>query len=149
MPTPKISNHLLICVNLYQHAKNQLIPSIHSWDTFKFSPGTWLATPICDHAQQNFFWSAFNFCKFVLTHKKWGFFGLFLVYSPNFWGKKSYPIPRKYPDRQNYIFKCSRLAFKKSKIQSTMSVKPKIIASHSACKKSAQFINSFLRYSRF
>ena len=30
MLKPKIFNYLLICVNFYQHAKNQLI---HSWDT--------------------------------------------------------------------------------------------------------------------
>ena len=29
MPTPKIFKHILICMNLYQHAKNQLIPSVH------------------------------------------------------------------------------------------------------------------------
>ena len=33
---PKIFNHLLICMNLYQHAKNQLIPKVHSWDTINF-----------------------------------------------------------------------------------------------------------------
>ena len=36
MPTPKIFKHLFICMNLYQHAKNQLIPSIHSRDTVNF-----------------------------------------------------------------------------------------------------------------
>ena len=35
MATPKISSQLLICINLYQHAKNQLIPSAH-WDTVNF-----------------------------------------------------------------------------------------------------------------
>ena len=34
--TPKIFYHLLLCVNLCQHAKNQLIPSVHSWDTVNF-----------------------------------------------------------------------------------------------------------------
>ena len=28
MPTPKIFKHLLICMNLHQYAKNQLIPSV-------------------------------------------------------------------------------------------------------------------------
>ena len=36
MLTPKIFNHLLICMNLCQHAKTQLIPSVHSWDTVIF-----------------------------------------------------------------------------------------------------------------
>ena len=40
MPTPKIFNHLLIRMNLYQHAKNQLIPSVHSWDQiYSICPG--------------------------------------------------------------------------------------------------------------
>ena len=30
MLTPKIFNHLLICVNLCHHAKNLLIPFVHS-----------------------------------------------------------------------------------------------------------------------
>ena len=36
MLTPKLYNHLLIWVNLCQHAKNQFIPSIDSWDTINF-----------------------------------------------------------------------------------------------------------------
>ena len=36
MPIPKTFNYLLICMNLYQTAKNQLIPSTQSWDTVKF-----------------------------------------------------------------------------------------------------------------
>ena len=36
MLTSKIFNHLLICVNLYQHGKNQFIPSVHSRDTANF-----------------------------------------------------------------------------------------------------------------
>ena len=32
MLTPKIFNHLSICVKLYQHAENQSIPSVHSSD---------------------------------------------------------------------------------------------------------------------
>ena len=50
--------------------KSQLIPSVHSRDTFKFSPETRLATPIFDHAQQKNFRSTFNFCEFVSTCKK-------------------------------------------------------------------------------
>ena len=36
MPTPKNFDQLLIFVNLYQHAKNQFIPSLHSSDTINF-----------------------------------------------------------------------------------------------------------------
>ena len=36
MPTQKIFDQLLIFVNLYQHAKNQFIPSVHSSDTVSF-----------------------------------------------------------------------------------------------------------------
>ena len=36
MPTPNIFNHFLIfCMNLYQNAKNQLIPSVHSGETWE------------------------------------------------------------------------------------------------------------------
>ena len=35
--------HLLICMNLYQHSENQLIPSVHSWDTVNIS----VQTPDC------------------------------------------------------------------------------------------------------
>ena len=35
-PTCKIFNHVFICINLYQHAKNQLIPLFHSSDTVNF-----------------------------------------------------------------------------------------------------------------
>ena len=36
MPTQKNFDQLLIFVNLYQHAKNQFIPSLHSSDTVNF-----------------------------------------------------------------------------------------------------------------
>ena len=36
MPTQKIFDQLLSFVNLYQHAKNQFIPSVHSSDTVNF-----------------------------------------------------------------------------------------------------------------
>ena len=35
-PPPKKFDQLLIFVNLYQHAKNQFIPSVHSSDTVNF-----------------------------------------------------------------------------------------------------------------
>ena len=34
-PNPNIFNHTLICVYTCQHAKNQLILSVHSWDNSK------------------------------------------------------------------------------------------------------------------
>ena len=34
--SPQICNHLLICANLYQPAKNLLIPPVYSWDTVNF-----------------------------------------------------------------------------------------------------------------
>ena len=36
MPTQKFFDQLLIFLNLYQHAKNQFIPSVHSSDTVNF-----------------------------------------------------------------------------------------------------------------
>ena len=41
------------------------------------------------------------------------------------------------------------LAFKSPICEVRLAVKPRIIASLTACKKSAPFINSFLRKSRF
>ena len=47
LSSQNIFNYLLICVNLYQHAKNQVSPSVHSWDTQSiWSPEIWLATAI-------------------------------------------------------------------------------------------------------
>ena len=37
MLIPKILYHLLICVNICQYAKNQLIPSVYSGDTVNFT----------------------------------------------------------------------------------------------------------------
>ena len=36
MPTQKVYDQLLIFVNLYQHAKNQFILSVHSLDAVNF-----------------------------------------------------------------------------------------------------------------
>ena len=57
---------------MFQHAKNQLIPSLNYLDTFKFSPESRLVTPIFDHAQPNNFQSTINFCEFVSSCKKCG-----------------------------------------------------------------------------
>ena len=67
---PKIFNHLLICVKLYQHAKNQLIPSVH---TFRVQKLDW-AHPFLTLPKAKNFRSTFNFCEFVSTCKKWGSF---------------------------------------------------------------------------
>ena len=48
MPTPKLPFNLCEFVPA---CKKQLIPSVHSWDKFKLSPETRLATPIFDNAQ--------------------------------------------------------------------------------------------------
>ena len=60
MATQKIFDQLLVFVNLYQHAKNQFIPSIleshHQIDT-----------PVFDHAQPKDFRSIFNFCELLST----------------------------------------------------------------------------------
>ena len=75
IPTPEMFNHLLICMNLYQHPKNQLVPSVHSWDTINFRvqwpdcPRLFLTMP-----NQEYFWPTFNFCEFVSTCKKCGYF---------------------------------------------------------------------------
>ena len=56
MPTQKFFNQILIFVNLYQHAKNQFIPSVHSSD-------------IINPPQKNF-QSPFALCEFVPACKK-------------------------------------------------------------------------------
>ena len=73
--TPKIFNHLLICMNLHQHAKNQLIPSVYSWDTvnFRVRKPDW-ANPYFDHAQPKYFQTIFTFCEFVSACKNLGCF---------------------------------------------------------------------------
>ena len=74
MPTPKIFNHLLICINLYQHAKNQLILFIHSWDTVSFRvprpywPHLFLTVP-----NQKMFIQLLIFVNFYQYAKKWGY----------------------------------------------------------------------------
>ena len=56
MRTPKIFNHLLICVNLCQHVKTQLISFVHSWDTASFRvQGPDWPNPCFDHAQLKIF----------------------------------------------------------------------------------------------
>ena len=45
MPTPKCFYHLLICMNLYQHAKHQLIPFVRFWVKVKFR----VQRPDCPH----------------------------------------------------------------------------------------------------
>ena len=40
---------------MYQHAKNQLIPSVYSWETFKFSPETDWPHPLLTMPNQNIF----------------------------------------------------------------------------------------------
>ena len=56
MPTAKIFKHLLICMNLYQHVKNHLIPSVHISDTINFRVQTpaW-PQPFFIHAQPKIF----------------------------------------------------------------------------------------------
>ena len=58
----------------HQHAKNQFISSIHSWDTFNF----WVMWPDWSHPllitlTPQIFWSTFNLCEFVSTCKKSGY----------------------------------------------------------------------------
>ena len=65
---PKFLNHLLICVKLYQHAKNQLVLSVLSWDTF-WSPDTRLTTLIFALASLKTFLLTFNFGEFYQNAK--------------------------------------------------------------------------------
>ena len=77
--TLKLFNYVLICMNLYQYAKNESLPSVNSWDTFKFIPKNRLATLIFDHPQPKTFQSTFNSCELVSTCKKIRLFHWFVV----------------------------------------------------------------------
>ena len=57
---PKNFDQLLIFVNLYQHAKNQLIHFVPSSDTINFRAVTKTATSIFDHAHPENFQLSFN-----------------------------------------------------------------------------------------
>ena len=96
MFTPKIFNHLLICVKLYQHAKNQLVPSVLSWDTinFRFQRPDWPHSFLTMPHQKLFnrlFVNLYQYAKneavlsicWINTLKScnlngWGYFGLYL-----------------------------------------------------------------------
>ena len=63
----KLLKQLLAFLNLYQHAKNQFIPSSRSWDTVNLLI---LEIQSCDQIMPiQKFWSTFNFCGFVSTCK--------------------------------------------------------------------------------
>ena len=70
------------------HAKNQFIPSIHSWDSQFYSPITRLTIPISDYAHPKNFWSTFmqiciNMQKIRMFH--WFVLEIWLI-------KKSYNL---------------------------------------------------------
>ena len=69
---PKRFSIISICMNLYQHPKNQLIPSVHFLNTVNFivQRPDW-SHPFFDHAYPKSF---DNFCEFVSACKKWGCF---------------------------------------------------------------------------
>ena len=85
MPIPEIFNHLLICMNWCQHAKNKLIPSVHSWDTVKFRvhwpdcPHPFFTIP--NHKNSNQLLSL----SICINMKRWGYFTD--LYKRNSWFK--------------------------------------------------------------
>ena len=74
---PRIFNHLLICVKLYQHANIQLVASVFSWDTvnFRVQRLDWLHSFLAMLHQKlcHQFLIFLNFLK-ISTCKKWGCF---------------------------------------------------------------------------
>ena len=62
-------------INLYQHAKNQSIPSVHSWETinFRVQRPDWLHPFLAMPNQKNVD-QILIFVNFVSTCKKWGCF---------------------------------------------------------------------------
>ena len=91
MPTSNIFSQLLTCRNLYQHIKNQLIPSLHSWNTvnFRVQRPDW-PFPLLAMPNQTIFnqllilWICINMLKMRLFHEFvpekyfWEHFGLYL-----------------------------------------------------------------------
>ena len=74
-PTPNIFNHLLLFIKLYQHAKNQLIPLVPSWDKAYFR----VKRPDCPYPfltmlNQEIFNQLLIFVDFYQHAKKWDCF---------------------------------------------------------------------------
>ena len=74
LSSQKKFDYLLICVNLYQHAKNQVSPSVYSWDTQSESRDLIRYTHILTMPNQNTLPATFNFYEFASTCKKWDSF---------------------------------------------------------------------------
>ena len=76
MPTRKISNYILVCVNLYHYVPPKLdncICSFLRYSQFRVQRTDW-PHPYFDHAQPKTFRKTFNFCAFLSKCKKWGCF---------------------------------------------------------------------------
>ena len=88
MSTHTNFDQLLICVKLYQHEKNQLIPTVHSWNTISLivQRSDW-PQPFLTMPDQKQLPSTFNFCGFVSACKKWGCF--IHLFQRNGWLKHS------------------------------------------------------------
>ena len=71
--TKKLINQLLAFLNLYQHAKSQLIPFVCFWDTVIFiAHRKGCQHPFLTLSKQKTFKQ--HFCEFVSTCKKRGYF---------------------------------------------------------------------------
>ena len=85
-----IFSHLLICVKLYSMQKNQLIPSVHSWDTINFRvqkpdwPPPFLTMPTQKKFDQLLiFVNYINMQKISLFH--WFALEIWLIKIPAIW----------------------------------------------------------------
>ena len=74
-PPTEIFKHFLICMNLYQNTKNQLIPSLHSSDivNFRVQRPNWPHSFLTIPKQKNFY-QLFFFLNLYQHAKKWGCF---------------------------------------------------------------------------
>ena len=91
--TQKLINQLLAFLNLYQHAKSQLIPFVCFWDTVIFIAHR----PDCQHpfltlSKQKTFKQ--HFCEFVSTCKKRAYF--IYLFRRNSWFKNPAMIGWEY-----------------------------------------------------
>ena len=91
MTTQNYFNHLLICMDLYELAKNQLILSVHSWGTVNYRvlrpnrPHPFLTIP-----SQTFFDQLIIFVNLYLHAKKWEIVDLQILQSD--WLRIFWPI---------------------------------------------------------
>ena len=132
MLTQKSLNLLLAFLNLYQHARNYFIPSVHFWDTSQFySYITRLATPFLTMPTQTIFDQLLIYVN-LYQHTKNHFVHLCTLHTLNFRAQS--------PDWSHPFLTMPTLKILNHLL---------ICMNFYQCRKSVSSICSFLRYSQF